>query len=134
MHAEQRAAARAGPSLSLDCKETAEAFIPDRLQVSDRAGRIAGAVALIQMLDRIAGEEAAFEAKRNCFTCEKLAALFDPAVCAGNRLVRTFEAAARAAVPLPDIGAAEAAVDAARGDQGWIDRIFIHLTSHRPQD
>lgn len=117
MHAEHCAAVGAGPLFILSLDEEAETIDLDALQVFERAGGIARAVAFVQVGEGRARILITFITKRIPPT-DQFFAILDPALHAAPGFIGILPpAAGTGPFFLREHAAAQAAVDAAGGDQ-----------------
>ncbi len=126
VHAEHGAALRAVPFLIFGFDKGLDAGFLDALQVGDGACPIFRPVAFVQVVDALTGELVASEAKIAVAIRAFLTHLYGAA-----HAVRWFECivtpAAGTRVFVSGISPAQAAVDAAWGDQGWAGGIGLGL-------
>ena len=116
VHAQARPAGRAGPAPRLFGGEGLQADLAQAAKVLQRAERVAGPVALVEVRQPRAGEVRALVAERPA-TGLPGGAVLERTCPAGFRLVLFRAAAAWTGVVQALISAAQAAVDAAGGDQ-----------------
>jgi len=130
MHAQGRAATRAGSSLSFKGEKSGQSFFPDHLQVCDETRAVFCAVAFIELQHAPAGIIGAFVTKFG-LRLRQMFALHDDTTLYRYRLGIGQNPAAGAMVFLPQIGQAGAAIHPAGRDQNWVKLDWtMHKSPH----
>lgn len=130
MNTEELGARRAGPPVLLISDETSDAESFYACEIVNHAHAVLGSVASVQVSQRVAGEGVTAEAVLGLIPPNPRAS-FDSAYDSGFRFGAVVRPAAGTRVPVSYVGAAEATVHAAGGDQSGGDPIVSHSGLHR---
>ena len=115
----------AGPPFLFVSNELSYANLPYTHEIVNHTHAVFCSVPRVEAVQPVAGVFPAIEAILQISGLEHFA-LFYPALCPGFRLPMVIAPATRARVLFPDIGATEATVHTAGGDQRRSDRIFLY--------
>jgi hypothetical protein len=116
MHTNELSAFGTCPSVCFLLNELSDADLLYALKIIDHAHTIVFPVTCVEVAQLVAGVFIAIEAKLQMMCYEDFARFY-PAKYSGLRLPTIIAPAPRARILFPDIGAADAAVHAAGGDQ-----------------